>query len=126
MKVKFDRMRIIAALRKSKAEAVAQYEKQQRDYPVKLNNARERYIQNVTAYLQGLKRASKSLSRYNWSDTMEKGVEWPDQPKEPNLEKVDALIEQLGLSDEETILCDTKEDYIALTRVCNITGCCKR
>lgn len=126
MKVKFNRVRLIKALQKSKADALELFKKETRQYHEQLEKAREKHIANVEKYLGEIRNGSKAEERnYHLNDTLNKGVNWPTKSHPPRLEHVEALIQQLELSDDELVVCDTKEEYIQLTRACAILGTCR-
>jgi len=126
MKVKFNRIRLINALKQSKIDALTMYKKETKSYHEKLDKARDRHISNVEKYLQEVKNGGRNnIYSYGLSDRLNRGVDWPPKLRKPRFDNVDALINQLSLSDDEVIVCDTKEEYVQLTRACAVLGTCK-
>lgn len=126
MKVKFNRKRLVAALKKSREDALELFKKDTREWHTNVLKAQGRLIENVEQYLREVKKAKpETINTYRLSDAITKGCDFPSKPKPPRLDHVDALIQQLELSDDEVIVCDTKEEYVQLTRACAVLGTCK-
>lgn len=126
MKIKFNRVRLVAALKKSKVDALEIHRKETKTYHDRLEKARDRHISNVEKYLAECRNDGRGeIEQYRLGDRLNKGCNFPSKPSKPRMEHVEALIQQLELSDDELVICDTKEEYVQLTRSCAILGSCK-
>jgi len=128
VKVKFSRNKLIAALRKSKETALAQYRKDVQAYHSNNEKAKERLIQNTEKYLSEVRRTKPNdieTSNHTVGNRLFKGADFTNHPREPRMEFVENLIQQLELSVDDVIVCDTKEEYVRLTSACQILGTCK-
>jgi hypothetical protein len=102
------------------------FRKDTRTFHEKLEKAKAKHIDNVQKYLKELQSSNGDLpNSYRLSDRLFKGSDMPTKPSAPRLERVEALVQQLELSDDEIVTCDTKEEYVQLTRACAILGTCK-
>jgi flagellin-specific chaperone FliS len=129
MKVKFNRKRLIAALKDSRAKALDQHRNNVRQYHIEFDLAKAQHVQNVQKYLAEITKSRNGKAIASSSNRLYErffeDADLPSEPKPPRLDHVDALIAQLSLSDDEVITCDTKEEYVQLTRACAVLGTCR-
>lgn len=128
MKVKFSRIRLIAALRKSKERALEQYRKDVQAYHTKNEKAKDRLIENIEKYLAEVRRTKPNdieTSNHTVGSRLLNKADFTSHPREPRMEFVEGLIQQLELGVEDVVVCDTKEEYVRLTSACAILGTCK-
>jgi hypothetical protein len=124
MKVRFNRKKLIGALKESRAGALKQFKLDTATFHKKNSVVSEKVIANTEKYLAALK-SGEIPEQYRVGDRLFKGVEVPSKPRQPRFDAIDRIVQQLELSEDETILCDTKEDYVQLTSVCSVLGSCK-
>lgn len=126
MRIKFNRVKLIAALKESRQQALEQFKRDTREYHLAQEKALKKHIENVKAYLKRLQTEGEEVIRkYDLRDLLDEGVRWPTKPKKPDMATVDNTIQILELTDAEAVECNTKEQYVELTRACAILGTCK-
>jgi len=108
MKVRTDNLR--AAIKKYVAQDAKRFERETAAYNKKLLAARTRYVENVDLYLTALQSGEEPYRDYNVRDRLERGCNFPREPKEA--ETHTDLLVKLDLAEDQVLVVDDHSDYM--------------
>lgn len=110
MKVKVNRLKLIAALQAADKKMAADHKKAVARYKLLINAAREKYVRNVEKYLAELKRGREAEDGYSIRELLNKGLKWPSEPKDKPPSYAH-LLSKLQLSEDKVLTVDDHSDY---------------
>jgi hypothetical protein len=108
MKVKVSKLQ--AAIHKFVEQDKKRFDRETTAYETAQKRAMEKYIENVGAYLAGLRDGKERIESYGLSDHLCRGCKFPSEPRKAETH-VDLLV-KLDLAEDEILVVDDHSDYM--------------
>jgi hypothetical protein len=99
-----------AAIQNHIKEDEKRFDRETKKYKERLVVAREKYTENLEQYLRDFKAGKERIGRYDLENKLDKGCNWPTEPKEVNRHV--SLLVKLDLAEDEILVVDDHSDYM--------------
>lgn len=116
MKIVVSLEKLKKAIQKNITKGEREFELRKLSYPKAQADATNRYVRNTLEFAEAVEKGKREVpsSFYNLKAVLERGVKWPDSPKEDSdLKDARKLLTKLDLVVGETIELNEKDkDYL--------------